>query len=120
MAQFYKLEKRGKIELAQAPNPVKVITDDGSTVDWHIHYGWTSITKSEYDKIQVNGYAEYIKPKLQESIDNDPDSFRWNYGDIMNTLPPLTIGDEDLQAVIEKMLPMASFNQSEKKPTQKR
>lgn len=115
MAQYYKKLERGQIKLAVAPNPVKVVTGDGSVIDWHSHYGWETISKTEYEKLTVNSFIPGIKAKLQDSIDNDPDNFQWNYGDIMNTLPPISIGDEDLQDVIEKMLPKSEFKPTPKK-----
>lgn len=121
MAHYYKKEERGQIKLAVAPNPVnvaRVVTRNGKeeieTVPFHVHHGWTAIFKDEFDKLTIDSFVPGIRAKLQESIDSDPDNFRWNYKDIMDTLPSLVVLEKDLQEVIEKMLPIDSF-----KPTKK-
>lgn len=122
MAQYYKKEERGQIKLAIAPNPVNVVRtvnrggkEELETVPFHVHHGWTPIFQDEFNKLTAESYVPGIKVKLQDSIDSDPDNFKWNYNDILDTLPSVILGDQDLQDIVKKLLPMSEFKPTPKK-----
>ena len=111
--QYWKKEVRGKIELAKSPNKTTYMLADGTEVNQMEHLGFKGISLAEFERLQIEGYSERYKKLLQDSIDSDPVAFNWNYKDIMDTLPPIEIDGKDLQEVIEKVLPFASFKPSE-------